>query len=150
MSDFYYFGCESGDDSILRTVTKGITTSQIESTVKMALEIGFCVTCSFVINLPFETPQRARRTIAFAKKLKAYGRPDSGAHVATIPGNGDIQQPREIQSSSKHQGIELWKVMSHPLYLEDRPPTPIVFNSLISEQELVKLWSDVTSTFDYY
>ncbi len=68
-----YFGCESGDDSTLKTVTKGITTSQIESTVRMALGIGFEVECSFVLNLPFETPERARATIAFAKKLKGMG-----------------------------------------------------------------------------
>ena len=116
----------------------------------MALEIGFYVTCSFVINLPFETPQRARRTILFAKKLKHMGAVIQAHMLATYPGTEIYNHLEKYKVRLKHQGIELWKVMSHPLYLEDRPPTPLVFNSFISEQELVKLWSDVTSTFDYY
>ncbi len=85
-----YFGCESGDDSTLKTITKGITTSQIESTVKTALEIGFEVICSFVINLPFETPEKARTTIRFAKKLKGMGA-EIQAHTLPLPGNTDIR-----------------------------------------------------------
>jgi len=145
-----YFGCESGDDSTLRTVTKGITTNQIESTVKMALEIGLQVTCSFVINLPFETPERARRTIVFAKKLKNMGALIQAHMLAAYPGTEIYNNLDKYNVRLKHQGIELWKVMSHPLYLEDRPPTPLVSNNLISEQELAKLWAEATSVFDYY
>ena len=147
---FLYFGCESGDDTILRTVTKGITTSQIETTVKIALEIGFYVTCSFVINLPFETPQRARRTILFAKKLKDMGAKIHAHMLAPYPGTEIYNHLEKYNVRLKHQGMELWKVMSHPLYMEDRPPTPLVFNNLISEQELTKLWAEATSVFDFY
>lgn len=147
---FLYFGCESGDDSILRTVTKGITTSQIESTVKMALEIGFYVTCSFVINLPFETPQRARRTITFAKKLKGMGAQIHAHMLAPYPGTEIYNNLEKYNVRLKQQGMELWKVMSHPLYMEDRPPTPLLSNNLISEQELTKLWAEATSVFDFY
>lgn len=145
-----YFGCESGDDSTLKTITKGITAEQIESTVKMALRIGFQVTCSFVINLPFETPEKARTTISFAKKLKEMGAQIQAHMLAPYPGTPIFENTDKYNLTLKHQGKELWKVMSHPLYLEDRPPVPIVSNNLISEQELTKLWSEVTSVFDYY
>ncbi len=145
-----YFGCESGDDSTLKTITKGITASQIESTVKMALGIGFQVTCSFVINLPFETPEKARTTISFAKKLKGMGAQIQAHMLAPYPGTPIFENMDKYNLTLKHQGKELWKVMSHPLYLEDRPPEPILSNNLISEQELAKLWSEVTSVFDYY
>jgi anaerobic magnesium-protoporphyrin IX monomethyl ester cyclase len=145
-----YFGCESGDDSTLRVVTKGITTSQIESTVKMALEIGIEVECSFVINLPFETPQKARATIRFAQKLKGMGAEIQAHTLFPYPGTDIYNDPGKYNVTLKHRGQELWKLMSHPLYLEDRPPKPALSNNLISEQELARLWLEVTSIFDYY
>jgi radical SAM superfamily enzyme YgiQ (UPF0313 family) len=145
-----YFGCESGDDATLRTVTKGITTSQIESTVRMGLEIGLEVECSFVINLPFETPERARTTIRFAKKLKDMGAKIQAHMLFPYPGTDIYNDTGKYNMTLKHRGQELWKLMSHPLFLEDRPPKPVISNNLISEQELAKLWSEVTSVFDYY
>ena len=145
-----YFGCESGDDSTLRTVTKGITTSQIESTVKMALRIGFEVECSFVINLPYETPEKARTTISFAKKLKGMGAQIQAHMLFPYPGTDVYENMEKYNMTVRKHGLELWKVMSHPLYMEDRPPKPIVSNNLISEQELTKLWSEVRSVFDFY
>ena len=145
-----YFGCESGDDSTLRTVTKGITTSQIESTVRMALRIGFDVECSFVINLPFETPEKARTTISFAKKLKGMGAQIQAHMLFPYPGTDVYENMEKYNLTVKQHGLELWKLMSHPLYIEDRPPKPVLSNNLISEQELTELWSEVRSVFDYY
>jgi anaerobic magnesium-protoporphyrin IX monomethyl ester cyclase len=147
---FLYFGCESGDDSILSTVTKGITTSQIENTVTTALKIGFYVTCSFVINLPFETPQNAERTIVFARKLKEKGAHIQGHMLAPYPGTEIYNNLDKYNVRLKHQGMELWKAMSHPLYMEDRPPRPLLSNNLISEQELTELWAKATSVFEFY
>lgn len=145
-----YFGCESGDDSTLKTVTKGITTSQIESTVRMALGIGFEVECSFVLNLPFETPERARATIAFAKKLKGMGAQIQAHMLFPYPGTDVYENLEKYNLTLKQRGQELWTQMSHPLYLEDRPTKQVLSNNFISEQELAKLWSEVTSVFDYY
>jgi radical SAM superfamily enzyme YgiQ (UPF0313 family) len=146
-----FFGCESGDDATLRVITKGVSTSQIESTVKMALEMGFCVTCAFVLNLPFETFEAARNTITFAKKMKGMGA-QILAHMLTLyPGTELYNNPEKYNLALKHQGAELWEIMSHPLYLAEQVEYPIqMLNNLISEHELVKLWSDVKSTFDYY
>jgi anaerobic magnesium-protoporphyrin IX monomethyl ester cyclase len=145
-----YFGCESGDDSTLKIVTKGITTNQIHSTVKTGLEIGLEIECSFVLNLPFETAERARTTISFAKKLKAMGAKIQAHMLFTYPGTEVYTHMGKYNLTLKHKGKELWKLASHPLYIEDRPPTPLVSNNLISEEELTKLWSEVASVFDYY
>jgi radical SAM superfamily enzyme YgiQ (UPF0313 family) len=146
-----YFGCESGNDSILKTVTKGITTSQIEKTVKMALQIGYHVICSFIINLPYETPGAARNTIAFAKKLKDMGALIQAHALAPYPGTEVYDKPEKYNLSLKHRGIELWRIMSHPLYLAEQVEyPPQLSNNLITEQELAKLWSEVASVFDYY
>jgi radical SAM superfamily enzyme YgiQ (UPF0313 family) len=145
-----YFGAESGDDSTLRTIKKGTTTSQIESTVKMALEIGFQVVCSFVINLPFETPEGARTTISFAKKLKGMGAHIQAHTLFPYPGTDISNNMGKYNLSLKHQGQEFWKIASDPLYLEDRPSTPLLSNNLISEEELATLWPEVTSLFCSY
>ena len=145
-----YFGCESGDDSTLRTVTKGITTSQIESTVRLALRTGFEVECSFVINLPYETPEKARATISFAKKLKGMGAQIQAHMLFPYPGTDVYENMQKYNLTVKQRGVALWKLMSHPIYLEDRPANPILSNNLISEQELTKLWSEVSLVFDYY
>ena len=147
-----FFGCESGNDSTLKIITKGISTSQIESTVRMALEIGFeVVTCSFVINLPFETPEKARNTIAFAKKLKGMGATILAHSLVLYPGSEVSNNPEKYNLTLKNRGTELWNIMSHPLYLAEQVAYPIqMSNNLISEQELVRLWSEVKSTFDYY
>jgi anaerobic magnesium-protoporphyrin IX monomethyl ester cyclase len=145
-----YFGCESGDDSTLKTVTKGITTSQIESTVKAVLEIGFQLTCSFVINLPFETPESARTTIRFAKKLKGMGAEIQAHMLFPYPGTDIYNNTAKYNITLKNRGQALWKLASHPLYLEDRPPKPVLYNSLISEHELGSLWSEVKAVFDFY
>ena len=134
-----YFGCESGDDSTLKIITKGITTNQIESTVKRALEIGFQMICSFIINLPFETPEKARNTISFAKKLKGMGAEIQAHMSAPYPGTPIADNMDKYNLTAKHQGKELWKMMSHPLYLEDRLPKPILSNNFISEQELANV-----------
>jgi radical SAM superfamily enzyme YgiQ (UPF0313 family) len=145
-----YFGAESGDESTLKTIHKGISTSQIESTVRMALKIGFEVMCSFVINLPFETPERARATIRFAKKLKGMGAEIQAHMLFPYPGTEIYEDMDKYNLTLKYQGEELWNLMSHPLYIEDRPPTPLLSNNLISEEELAKLWSEVSSGFNYY
>lgn len=149
-SRILYFGAESGDDSTLRTINKGISASQIESAVKMALEIGFEVMCSFVINLPFETPEGARTTIRFAKKLRSLGAEIQAHSLFPYPGTEVFNNMDKYNLTLNYQGEELWNLMSHPLYIEDRPPKPLLSNNLISEQELVRLWSEVASGFDYY
>ena len=141
-----YSGAESGDDSTLRTIKKGTTSSQIESTIKMALEIGFQVTCSFVINFPFETPEGARTTICFAKKLKGMGAEIQGKILAPYPGTEIYDNMDKYNLTLKHQGEELWKIMGHPLYLAEQCVYPIqLSNNLISEQELARLWSELAS-----
>jgi anaerobic magnesium-protoporphyrin IX monomethyl ester cyclase len=146
-----FFGCESGDDSVLRVTTKGISTSQIESTVRMALELGIDVECAFVINLPFETAESARTTIEFATKLKRMGASILAHSLVPYLGTEIYNNPDKYNLTFKNRGVELWKIMSHPLYLAEQVEYPIqMSNNLISEQELIELWSKVRSTFDYY
>lgn len=143
-----YLGVESGENSTLSTINKGITTSQIENTVHMMLEIGFDVICSFVINLPFETMEKAETTIRFAKKLRSAGAKIQGHMLVPYPGTELYKNMKKFKLTPKYRDEELWKVLGQQYLPGDS--TPLLSNNVISEQELAKLWSEITSGFDYW
>jgi radical SAM superfamily enzyme YgiQ (UPF0313 family) len=143
-----YLGVESGEDPTLSTIQKGITTGQIESTVKMMLEIGFEVICSFVINWPFETMERAEATIQFAKKLQRAGAKIQGHMLIAYPGTEIYDNMERCNLTPKYRGEELWKILGQQ-YLPGES-IPLLSNNFISEQQLMKLWSEITSGFDYW
>jgi radical SAM superfamily enzyme YgiQ (UPF0313 family) len=143
-----YLGVESGEDSTLSTINKEITTRQIENTVKMMLEIGFEVICSFVINWPFETMERAEATIQFAKKLQRAGAKIQGHMLIAYPGTEIYDNMEKYNLTPKYRGEELWKILGQQ-YLPGES-IPLLSNNVISEQQLSKLWSEITSGFDYW
>ena len=65
------FGVESGDNEILKTIKKGITTQQIEKIFKLCKQVGIKTEANFIIGHPYETEETVLKTIEFAKKLKA-------------------------------------------------------------------------------
>ncbi len=62
-------GFESGDDSILRNLKKGITTGRMRNFAVLSREAGISVHGCFVIGAPGETPVSVNRTIKFAASL---------------------------------------------------------------------------------
>ncbi|MBS3113305.1 cobalamin-dependent protein [Candidatus Woesearchaeota archaeon] len=64
-----FFGYESGDQELLNNINKGITLQQIEISNAWCKEIGIEIRASFMLALPGETPEKALKTIEFAKKL---------------------------------------------------------------------------------
>lgn len=71
------FGIETGNEEILKTIQKKITTSQIRDAVKMCNDSGIQPCGSFILGLPGETPETIEETVAFGDSLKkmnlAYG-----------------------------------------------------------------------------
>lgn len=64
-----FFGYESGNQDLLNNINKGITLEQIEKTNNWCKEVGIEIRASFMLALPGETPEKAIKTIEFAKKL---------------------------------------------------------------------------------
>jgi len=64
-----WFGLESGDNEILKTIKKGITTDQTEKAVRQCRDAGIQPCGSFIIGNPGETAKTIKKTIKFAKKL---------------------------------------------------------------------------------
>jgi radical SAM superfamily enzyme YgiQ (UPF0313 family) len=81
------FGIESGDDGILKTIKKGITLEEARRGVRMATDAGLKVFNSFIFGLPGESPDTARKSMAFAQELDhEYGAKYAFHVLAPLPG----------------------------------------------------------------
>lgn len=84
---FVLFGVESSDEGILKTIRKGTTPDSIERGVKIASDAGIGVFNSFILGLPGESSETARRSIEFARQMNHKYGATYGFHVlAPIPG----------------------------------------------------------------
>lgn len=64
-----FYGIETGDQELLNNIKKGTTIEQIRDAVKFTKKARIEVRGSFMIALPGETPELAKKTIDFAKSL---------------------------------------------------------------------------------
>jgi len=65
-------GVEAGNDNILKTLKKGETITQIESTIKNACDLGYEVALFFVVGTPGETWQDIEDSIRIALKYRIF------------------------------------------------------------------------------
>lgn len=65
------YGVESADDEVLVRVAKGATRADAEAAVRLSRAAGLKVKISLIIGLPYETRAAARRTLDFARRLRA-------------------------------------------------------------------------------
>lgn len=63
-------GAESGDNEILNTIGKNVTTDIILKAVKTFLRHGVTVVCSFILGNPDDTVETCRKTMDFSVKIK--------------------------------------------------------------------------------
>ncbi len=63
------FGVESGDQTILNNIHKGITLDQVRQAFKWTKELGIETLAFFMLGLPGETEATMQKTIEFAKEL---------------------------------------------------------------------------------
>ncbi|MFA4907186.1 MAG: radical SAM protein [archaeon] len=64
-----FFGIESGNQESLNLIRKGTNLEIIRRAIKMCKKAGIETRGSFIIGLPGETPEMARKTVEFAKSL---------------------------------------------------------------------------------
>jgi len=109
-----FYGYEAGDQQLLDNINKGITLQQICDANKWTKEAGIEVRGSFMIALPGETPELARKTVAFACELN----PDYAQFSITTPYPGtklwdDADKWGKLNRTdfSKYQG---WDVVFIP------------------------------------
>jgi radical SAM superfamily enzyme YgiQ (UPF0313 family) len=65
-----FFGLETASDKIMQTIKKGETVAQCKEAVRMAKEIGFHVSATFIYALPGETHQDRLDCVQLSRELK--------------------------------------------------------------------------------
>jgi len=81
-----YFGIESGNDEVLKTINKNVTKEQITQAVAWAKEAGLKVAGFFMLGLPGDSLSRMQETVDFAKKLRL----DLAQFSITVPYPGSV------------------------------------------------------------
>lgn len=76
-----YFGCESGDSTILRRIHKGITRRQIIDAVRLTKDAGITAELGFIVGFPFDTEETVTRTVDLAIEAN----PDKVQFSAFLP-----------------------------------------------------------------
>jgi radical SAM superfamily enzyme YgiQ (UPF0313 family) len=94
------FGIESANETILRTVKKGITLRQVEDAVACCIDVGITPQVSFILGLPGETPDTLAETVAYGEMLKEKGVHHGFHLLAPFPGT-------EVREKSKLYGIRI-------------------------------------------
>jgi len=64
-----FYGIESGNPEILKTLRKQVDLGRVERIVRMTDKLGISAFGYFLIGSPGETPDTARQTVDFARKL---------------------------------------------------------------------------------
>jgi len=65
-----FFGIETASDRIMKIIKKGETVAECKEAVRMAKEIGFHVSATFIYALPGETHQDRMDCVRLSKELK--------------------------------------------------------------------------------
>ena len=66
---FIAYGCESGNEAVLKIIGKGITLKQAQQAVDWTNQAGIKNAVNFIIGHPTETYAQALETLSFAKSL---------------------------------------------------------------------------------
>jgi len=99
--EWMLFGVESADEDILKTIRKGTTPKDIRHGVKIASEAGINVFNSFILGLPGESRDTARKSLAFGDELyHTYGAKYGFHMLAPLPGT-------EVYERAKDYGIRI-------------------------------------------
>lgn len=108
-----FFGIESGNEDLLKIIEKGITLEQAVNAVKWAAEVGIETRCAYMLGLPGETADKAKKTIQFAIKTN----PTYAIFYATHPRYGT-----KLYDLAMHNGNFLskeYRSMTGVTYLPD-------------------------------
>ena len=113
-----FYGYESGNQQLLDNINKGITLEQIRNANKWTKEAGIEVRASFMIALPGETPEMAKKTIDFAIELE----PEYAQFSITTPYPGTKLYETAKQSGRLRDDFSkynMWEVVYIPYGYKD-------------------------------
>ena len=63
------FGVESGDDSVLRRIKKGVATRHVVRALEWAKDLELQTACNFMLGFPEDTPETLENTVRFMERI---------------------------------------------------------------------------------
>ena len=90
------YGIESGSQSILDSIQKGIALKQVRDAVRWALEAGIGVFCSFMIPHPEDTRETVLQTRKLMVEMATLGAAVTLSFTAPYPGTYLYENAREL------------------------------------------------------
>ena len=106
-------GYESGNQTILNNVKKGIRVEQAEKFTRDAHQLGMTIHGTFMVGLPGETPQTIDETIAFASRLNietlqvSLASPYPGTHFYDYARENGYMVDQEMVSDDGFQTVNV-------------------------------------------
>lgn len=138
----YYIdvGLESASHRILKTISKGISTRQMENLINWSDELGLMMKLFLTFGHPTETYKEAMETIRFMEKYKSMAhRMATHVGIMIYPGTGVEKFARE------HQYLPSNFSWSQPFYevsnkhLGSDPSVPLLLQPQMSYKHLAKI-----------
>ncbi|MEZ5352963.1 MAG: radical SAM protein [Bryobacteraceae bacterium] len=112
------FGVESGDDTILQAIKKGIRTDHVVRALEWAKEEGLVTACNFMLGFPQEAPAALERTLRFMDRIAPMVDAFSTMGVVVpFPGT-----PIYDDYHFEHRFTDWWL---NPSYSRYTPPPPM-------------------------
>lgn len=127
-----FFGYESGCQELLNNINKGTTLKQIENANILCKKVGIEIRASFMIALPGETPEMAKRTIDFAKKLN----PDYAQFCITTPYPGTKlfeEAPKYGNLTKNFSEYNIWNAVFVPYGYKNKDEIEIMEKKAMKE-----------------
>jgi radical SAM superfamily enzyme YgiQ (UPF0313 family) len=115
-------GVESGDEGLLKTYSKGTTKEALRQAFSLCRRYGIRTVGHFIIGLPGETEESARKTIDFAKELDC----DIASFNVAVPAPGTILRETAIaEGYLKDEGLvfdatDAFPVMETPQFSREQ------------------------------
>lgn len=122
------FGIESGDPEVLRKIGKRTTVEKSKEAIGVCNRAGLKTTASFVIGLPFDTPETIRKTIDLAFELK----PTLVAFNPLVPFPGAAVFDQERHTPATIDGWEKYVTVGVPPYSFVKGYSPEALHRLAS------------------
>ncbi len=126
-------GVESGEEDILAASNKKITKAKAVEAFRTARRAKLRTLAYFIIGLPGESPESARRTIEFAKELS----PDFASFTVLTP---------DIGSPLRKESIEQGRLDPEILTFDSTAP-PVFSSSGMTTQEIWKMRQRAVRSF---
>ncbi len=117
-----FIGVESGDENVLKKMSKGIMPSISEKAVEILKNVGIVTLAGFVIGAPYETLKQAYKTLKFALKLCKRGLDAAQFSIFTpLPGSRSFIEAIEKRLLATRNWI-LYDCL-HPVLTKNRIST---------------------------